>query len=127
MLDVSTLNVSFTFVALCAVIPFALVSWIGVRRGKLNVLRGHGDDPTLFWRSRVHGNFIENAPIVALALFAAEAVGVADGWLWATVAAFFVGRVLHALRFDHKDRALGMTMTTGPAVALGIAVLVHIL
>ncbi len=126
MLDVSTLNVSLTFVALCAIIPFALVSWIGARRGKIGVLRGYGDDPALFWRSRVHGNFTENAPIVALALVSAEAVGIADGWLWATVAAFFVGRVLHALRFDHKDRAAGMVMTTGPAVALGIAVLLHL-
>ncbi len=58
---------------------------------------------------------------------AAEAVGIADGWLWATVAAFFAGRVLHAVRFDHKDRAFGMLLTTGPALALGIAVLLHAL
>ncbi len=123
MLDVSALNVSFTFVALCTFAPFLLTAWIGMRRGKTGILRGHGDDATLFLRSRIHGNFVENAPIVALALFTAEAVGVADGWLWATVAAFFLGRVLHALRFDHKDRALGMTLSTGPAVGLGIAVL----
>lgn len=126
LLDVSTLNVSFTFVAICALVPFVLVAWIGIRRGKIGILRGHGDDPVLFWRSRVHGNFIENAPMVALALFAAEAVGVGDGWLWATVAAFFVGRVFHALRFDHKDRALGMSLSTAPAVGLGLAVLFHV-
>ncbi len=123
MLDVSSLNVSFTFVALCTFAPFLLTAWIGVRRGKLEVLRGHGDDPELFWRSRVHGNFVENAPIVALALLVAESVGIADAWLWATLAAFFVGRVVHAVRFDHKDRALGMTLSIGPAMALGIAVL----
>lgn len=122
LLDVSTLNVSFTFVALATIVPFVLTAWVGLRRGKLGILRGHGDDAELFWRSRVHGNFVENAPTVALALFVAEASGIADAWLWAVVAAFVVGRVLHAIRFDHKDRALGMTLTTAPAVALGIVV-----
>lgn len=125
-IDVSSLDVSFTFVALSTFVPFLLTAWIGMRRGKLGILRGHGDDAELFWRSRIHGNFIETAPLVALALLVAEAVGVGDGWLWATVVAFFVGRVAHALRFDHKDRALGMTLTTGPAMVLGITILLHL-
>ena len=126
MVDISSLNVSFTFVALCTFVPFLLTAWIGMRRGQMGILRGHGDDAELFWRSRVHGNFIETAPIVAFALLVAEAQGVSDGWLWATVAAYLVGRVAHALRFDHKDRALGMTLSTGPAMALGVAILLHL-
>ena len=82
-IDVSSLNVSFTFVALCTFAPFLLTAWIGMRRGKLGILRGHGDDAELFWRSRAHGNFTENAPLVALALLVAEAVGVSDLWPWA--------------------------------------------
>ncbi len=35
------------------------------------------------------------------------------------VAIDFVGRVLHGLRFDHEDRAVGMTLSTGPAMPLG--------
>lgn len=123
MLDVSTLNVSFTFIAVCAMVPFLAGAWIGPLRGKLDLLRGHGESADLFYRIRVHGNFVENAPIVALVLLVAEASGVSDTWLWATVAAFVVGRIGHALRYDHKDRAFGMLLTTGPAVGLGIAVL----
>lgn len=126
MIDASSLNVSFTFVALCTFVPFVLTGWIGARRGKLDVLRGHGDDATLFLRSRIHGNFVENAPIVALALLVGELAGIGDGWLWAVVGTFFVGRVLHAMRFDHKDRALGMTLSTAPSFALGVAVLLTV-
>ncbi|MBV1860026.1 MAG: MAPEG family protein, partial [Nannocystaceae bacterium] len=123
-LDVSTLNVTLVFVALCTVVPFVLTSWIGIRRGKVGVLRGHGEDAELFWRSRIHGNFTENAPTVALVIFVAEASGISDGWLWAAVAAFLAGRIYHALRFDHKDRAVGMKLSTAPAVALCIATLI---
>lgn len=127
MLDITSLNVSFTFVAICALAPFLLTAWVGFRRGKTGILRGHGDDAELFLRSRIHGNFIETAPIVAMVLLVAEAAGVADGWLWLSVALYFVGRVLHGLRFDHKDRAFGMTLSTGPAMVLGIIVLTKVL
>lgn len=126
MLDITSLDVSFTFVAICAVAPFLLTAWVGMRRGKTDILRGHGDDAELFLRSRIHGNFIETAPIVAMILLVAEAAGVPDLWLWISVGLYFVGRVLHAIRFDHKDRAVGMTMSTAPAMVLGVVMLAKV-
>ena len=125
-MDFHTFDVSFTFIAMCAASIFVFTAWIGVRRGKTDVLRADGGDAVLFKRSRVHGNFIENAPFVALGLFAAEALGVADAWLWAVVVAFFVGRFYHAIRYDSKDRALGMMLTNGPSLALGVYVVLHV-
>jgi len=121
-----TLNVSFTFVALCACSLLFFATWIGLRRGKTGVLRGDGGDSILFKRSRIHGNFVENAPLMAVILFAAEALGLGDSWLWLAVGSFFVGRAYHYVRYDSVDRGLGHVMTVAPALALGIFVIVQV-
>lgn len=69
------LPVTLTFIGLCAISLFALTAWIGMRRGPLNVLRGHGGDEALEKRIRVHGNFVENAALVALVMLGAELLG----------------------------------------------------
>lgn len=117
-------TVAFTFVGLCAIALFALVSWVGPLRGKLGVLRGHGGHLDLEKRIRIHGNFTEHAPLVALMLLVAELAGIGAGWLWLSVALFFVGRAVHYLRYDAADRALGMVLSTGPAMALGVLLLI---
>jgi uncharacterized membrane protein YecN with MAPEG domain len=117
------LDVTFIFIALYAGCVFALVSAVGLRRAAVGVLRGDGGDSILFKRIRIHGNFVENAPLMALTLLAAESLGIADGWLWAAVASFFSGRLYHWLRYDIADRGLGMALTTLPPVALGVALL----
>ena len=121
-----TLNVSLSFIAFCAGSLFLFGAWIGPLRGKLGVLRGDGGHSDLFKRSRVHGNFVENAPLVAMVLLSAELLGLGDLWLWLAVGSFFAGRVYHYIRYDEKDRGIGMLLTTGPALALGIYVLVQV-
>lgn len=123
MLDPQDLDVAFTFIAVCAGSLFFMTAAVGLKRRSIGVLRGDAGEPGLFKRIRIHGNFIENAPLMALVLLAAELLGVADGWLWLAVASFFAGRVYHFVRYDAADRGLGMALTTVPALALGVAVL----
>jgi uncharacterized membrane protein YecN with MAPEG domain len=124
---VENLNVSLLFIAVCAGSLFFFGAWIGPLRGKLGVLRGDGGDAVLFKRTRIHGNFVENAPLFALVLVAAELLGATDPWLWLAVACFFVGRAYHYLRYDKQDRSLGLLLTTAPALALGIFVAIQLL
>lgn len=116
-------HVSFTFIALCAGSLVFLTGAVGLRRSAVGALRGDGGDAVLFKRIRIHGNFVEHAPLFALVLFAAEVLRVADAWLWGAVAAFAVGRLYHFVRYDARDRGIGMALTTFPALALGVAVL----
>ena len=126
MIDPTTLNVSFTFIAVCASTLFFFSARIGTLRGHLGILRGDGGDAILHKRMRIHGNFIENAPLVALVLLAAEALGAVDVWLWVAVASFFAGRVWHFVRYDKTDRGMGMMMTTLPPLLLGVYVLLRV-
>lgn len=116
------LTVSLVFVALCAGSLFFFSSWIGPLRGRLGILRGDGGDPELFKAIRIHGNFIENAPLFALVLAAAELRGAGAGWLWLSVVSFFVGRAYHFVRYDRTDRGIGQALTTLPPLALGVFV-----
>lgn len=120
------LPVTFTFIALGVASIFALTAWIGLRRGPLNVLRGHGGDAVLEKRIRIHGNFVENAALVALAMLAAELLGLTSGWLWAALISFYLGRVLHYAIYDRKSRAAPMILTQLPALAISIWILLRL-
>ena len=106
-------NVFISFVALCGAAMFFMVAWIGI-------LRGHGGDPVLEKRIRIHGNFAETAPLTALALLSAEMLGMPDAWLWLAVATYAAGRIWHFVRYDSEDRGGGMALSTGPALMLGL-------
>lgn len=116
----SEFTVTLSFVALCGALLMPLSGWIGLYRAKIGVLRGDGGDPVLFKRSRMHGNFIENAPIVALSLAGAEALGLAAVWLWFGFLSFWTGRLLHYYLYDSSLRAISMGLTTFPALAWGL-------
>ena len=117
------LPVTLTFIALVAAALMPMTAWIGLYRGKHNILRGDGGDPVLHKRIRAHGQWIETAPLVALALGAAESLGAGAVWLWLTVAAYGVGRALHWMIYDSKARGASMSLTTGPAFMLSLWVL----
>lgn len=117
------LPVSIAFAALCAIALFLLTAWVGLARGAVGVLRGDGGDALLHKRIRVHGNFVENAPIAILAVAAAEMLNAPEPWLWAAVASFVAGRVLHYLLYDSKARGLSMVLTQLPGAVLGIWIL----
>ena len=114
------LPVTFTFVAICAILLFPMSGWIGFYRSRIGVLRGDGGDPVLFKRIRIHGNFIENAPVTALVLGAAETLGLGAQWLWLAVLSFIAGRLLHYVLYDSPTRGLPMGLTTGPGLLLGL-------
>lgn len=113
-------NVSIVFIALCAAAMLCMTAWIGLLRGRLGVLRGHGGDPVLEKRIRIHGNFTETAPLTALALLSAELLGLADPWLWLAVASYMIGRIWHYVGYDRKDRGGAMALSAGAALLLGL-------
>jgi len=120
------LPVTFTFVSVLAMLLFPFTGWVGVRRGKIGVLRGDGGDAVLFKRIRIHGNLMENAPLFALMLGASEISGLEPFWLWFAVAAFVAGRALHCALYDSKLRAGAMTLTQFPGVLMGLWILAQI-
>ncbi len=120
------LPVTYTFIALVAGATMVLTGWVGLLRSRLNLLRDGGSDPALYKRIRIHGNFVENAPVLALALGAGEAMGLAAGWLWLAILSFVLGRVLHVLLYDTRHRGLPMTLTQAPSVAIGLWVLARL-
>ena len=116
--------ITLTFVALCSIAMLPLISWIGLRRAAVQTLHGHGDDPALRRRIRIHGNFIETAPLAILAVWGGELLQFPSLALWAAVGSFALGRLLHAALFDSTRRGLAMLFTTGPALFLGVAILI---
>ncbi len=111
--------VTLTFVAMCGLVLLPMTAWIGVYRDSIGILRGDGGDAVLFKRMRIHGNFIENAPITALVLAGAELLGLGPVWLWLGLAAFVAGRVVHYVLYDRPSRGIGMLLTTLPAAVWG--------
>lgn len=120
------LPVTFTFVSVLAILMIPMTGWVGMRRDKVGTLRGDGGDPELFKRIRIHGNLMENAPLLALVMGAAEYAGLGTGWLWLAVATFVAGRIAHYALFDSKKRGLAMFVTVLPSVAMGVWLLTQI-
>ncbi len=116
----TTIPVTITFISLYAVALVILTGWIGLFRGKVGILRGHGGDAVLEKRIRYHGNLIENAPAMALVLGASESLGMTSWVLWLAVCSFVVGRVLYFQLYDLKIRALAMSLTQFPAGLLAL-------
>ncbi|WP_245960855.1 MAPEG family protein [Thalassospira indica] len=70
---------------------------VSLRRAKLKVLIGDGDDTTLRRRIRAHGNFVENAPLCILLVLAIEAILATSGIIWIVAAILIASRLLHAI------------------------------
>ncbi|MEX0955463.1 MAG: MAPEG family protein [Rhizobiaceae bacterium] len=118
-MQATPLPVTLTFISICAAALLPFTAWIGLYRGRIGVLRGDGGNPALFKRIRIHGNFVENAPLVALAMAGAELLGLDAFWLWTGLGAFFAGRVLHYVLYDNTFRGIALLFTTLPAFAWG--------
>jgi len=118
-----SLQVSGTFIAAYAIALIFLTGAVGLYRGRAGILRGDGGDAILHKRIRIHGNLTENAPAFALALVAAEILGLAQVWLWIAVASFVVGRVFHHVLYDDARRGAPMFLTQAPSALLGLWIL----
>lgn len=117
------LPVTFTTISLAAILFIPMTAWIGLLRGKTNILRGDGGNATLFKRSRIYGNLTEVLPVFLLVLGAAESTGLSARWLWTAVAVFVLGRVMHFVLYDNKSRGGAMFVTLLPGLAMGVWIL----
>jgi len=84
-----------------------------VRSGK-KINLGDGGDDLMLARIRAHGNFTENAPLALLGLFGLAMLNAAPIALHIFGAAFFIGRVLHAMgmaKVFGQGRLVGTLLT----------------
>lgn len=114
------LPVTVTFISIMALLLIPLTGWVGVRRAKVNVLRGDGGDSILFKRIRIHGNLMENVPLFALVLGASEYAGLSTNWLWLAIATFAIGRAAHFALYDNTIRGLAMLITLLPGAVMSV-------
>ena len=110
----TTFGIVGFYIALNMLLAPILMFRVGqVRIGKkINI--GDGGDKLMLSRIRAHGNFTENAPLTLLGLVALAFLGAHPIALHIFGAAFFIGRILHAIGMSGKfimGRLVG-TLTT---------------
>ncbi|WP_296818430.1 MAPEG family protein [Brevundimonas sp.] len=107
--------------AILAVMITAMSLGVSLRRQKLQVAVGHGDDHDLNRRIRAHANAIETVPLGLILLGLVEMADFIGLFVWLLAALLVLGRVAHAAgmyRFSTSLRATGMVMThTGSLIA----------
>lgn len=108
----------FQIVALYAALNLLLAPLLMVRVGgqrlKSKVDLGDGGDDFLLRRIRAHGNYIENAPLALIGLFALAFMSAAPLVLHIFGAGFFIGRVFHAMGMAQvfgQGRLIGTLLT----------------
>lgn len=117
------------YAALAGLLLLLLSIRVVKTRKKIRVAIGDKGDATLARRIRVHGNFVEYAPITLLLLLLAELQG-GPVWLLHTVgASLLIGRCIHAYGVSQepenfKVRSAGMLLTFAALVGGAIANLV---
>ena len=94
------------FTAALMIMQMVLMGMVIKQRVTSNVLIGDGDE-ALLQTIRVHGNFVENAPIFLVGLALIEVLVGSNTWVLVMGSVFLLGRVLHAV---------GMSITTGPSI-----------
>lgn len=117
-------EIAFVYVALNALLMFALALNVGLRRGAQKQLQpGDMGDAALTRAIRAHANFAEYAGLVLLLLAGMALLGAPPLWLHLLGAGFTIGRVFHVfgmMRETHPNavRFVG-NLTTGLALLLG--------
>lgn len=84
------------YVALNVLLHIFLMMNVGLQRGKSKVSLGDGGDPVLLGKIRAQGNFVENAPMVLIAMIAMASLSASPLALHIVGAGFTIGRVFHA-------------------------------
>ena len=108
----------FQIVALYAALNLILAPVLMYRVGQVRLGKkinlGDGGDELMLSRIRAHGNFTENAPLALIGLFALAMLNAAPIALHIFGAAFFIGRVLHAMgmaKVFGQGRLVGTLLT----------------
>ena len=86
-----------------------LSAMVTARRARLGGVQfGDAEDEILRARIRAHGNFIEIAPMVLIAIGLMEFAGASHSLLWWMAVIFFTGRILHAARMYIGNPFVGL-------------------
>lgn len=103
-------QIAALYIALNLILAPLLMYRVGqVRIGK-KIDLGDGGDALMLSRIRAHGNFTENAPLALIGLIGLAMLGAHPIALHIFGAAFFIGRILHAM---------GMAKTFGQGRLVG--------
>jgi uncharacterized membrane protein YecN with MAPEG domain len=106
------LPITSLLTAIFALMMIALSLLVSLRRRKLWVVYGDGDDDSLRSRIRAHGNFIEYAPLALFVVGLLEFRGTPNIVIGALAFGFLCARLLHAFGMFYGKgpgaRAIGM-------------------
>ena len=102
------------YIALNLLLTPVLMYRVGqIRIGK-NIMLGDGGDKLMLSRMRAHANFTENAPLALIGLIGLAMLSAHPIILHVFGAAFFIGRVLHAMGMSGafgQGRLIGTLLT----------------
>ncbi len=121
-----SLVVSGLYISICALLLVVLTFRVIKLRRKHKIGVGTNDNRELLLATRVHGNYLENAPIILLLLAVAEANGLAAVYLHCFGTVLVVARLSHAIGLTQGDggyhigRFWGTLMTWAVLVGLCI-------
>ena len=121
------LPVTSTIAAIAAVALVALSIAVSLRRMKVSVRIGFGEDPLLMRRIRAQGNFTEYVPLALFVLALAEYRQASTGLLWTVAGLLVAGRCLHfagIMTGSTLLRAPGM-LGTYAALLVGAGVMLY--
>lgn len=93
--------------AVFAILMVVLSLIVSLRRAKLGVSNGDGNDEVLRRRIRAHGNFVENAALALVVLLLLEFTAISRTVIIIIAVLFGASRIVHAL---------GMLFTSGPTL-----------
>lgn len=119
-----TLQITSILTGLFSLLMVVLSLQVSMRRREKNVSVGDAGDRMLQRRIRAHGNFIEYAPLMVLAVAVME-YNAGARWLVALIAlVFLVSRVLHAIGILYSEkptlRAIAIVMQHAAFVVAGL-------
>jgi uncharacterized protein len=113
---VGTLKIAGVYVALIVLMAVVLAFRVIFRRRGALIGIGDGGDKILIRRTRIHGNFIENATLVLPLLILLPLIGASTWAVHAVGVLFLAGRVAHAFGLSQSagsslGRVAGMIST----------------
>jgi uncharacterized membrane protein YecN with MAPEG domain len=119
-------RIALLFASLHVLLMLVLLARISRHRHGQRIGLGDGGDQVLNRKIRVHGNFIEHAPIALLLLALLELAGLPAGWVWGFGSALLLGRVMHAIGLSRTGgysvgRFFGTALTWLVLLAMAVA------
>ncbi len=101
-------KITLLFASLHVLVMLVLLVRITRHRRGQKIGLGDGGDSVLARKVRVHGNFIEHAPLALLMLALLELCELPAIWLWLSGSLLLLGRILHAVGFSRSaGRSMG--------------------